>query len=293
MNALSTSAGQGIMERVLAAGDLKNLTPAERNQYYGVVCQSVGLNPLTRPFEYITLNGKLVLYARRDCADQLRKLNGVSLRVTKQETVGDLFVVTIEAQDKDGRTDTDIGAVAISSLRGEALANAMLKACTKAKRRVTLSICGLGFLDETEVADIPRGERQEWRESAPAAPVLDHDPLTGEVVEAGELPRVESTPAKPANGNGSGNGHKTKTINVYNDQDAEIGQFASLGEYLDGFAKWWTASRTTMTSHMNADVLRQIVRRMPDDHERRGEVEKLLADLEEDLAARDQGGLDV
>ena len=33
--------------------------------------------------------------------------------------------------------------------------NAKLKAITKAKRRVTLSICGLGFLDETEIETIP------------------------------------------------------------------------------------------------------------------------------------------
>ena len=31
----------------------------------------------------------------------------------------------------------------------------MMKAETKAKRRVTLSVCGLGLLDETEIADIP------------------------------------------------------------------------------------------------------------------------------------------
>ena len=34
---------------------------------------------------------------------------------------------------------------------GEFAANAIMKAVTKAKRRVTLSISGLGFLDETEV----------------------------------------------------------------------------------------------------------------------------------------------
>ena len=36
-------------------------------------------------------------------------------------------------------------------MQGEARANAILKCVTKAKRRVTLSLCGLGFLDEEEV----------------------------------------------------------------------------------------------------------------------------------------------
>jgi len=40
-------------------------------------------------------------------------------------------------------------------LQGESLANALMKAETKAKRRVTLSICGLGMLDETEIGSIP------------------------------------------------------------------------------------------------------------------------------------------
>jgi hypothetical protein len=35
------------------------------------------------------------------------------------------------------------------------MANALMKAETKAKRRVTLSICGLGMLDESEVESIP------------------------------------------------------------------------------------------------------------------------------------------
>src|SRR6202008_2665643 len=39
--------------------------------------------------------------------------------------------------------------------KGEALGNALMKASTKAKRRATLSICGLGMLDETELETIP------------------------------------------------------------------------------------------------------------------------------------------
>ena len=46
------------------------------------------------------------------------------------------------------------GAVPIAGLKGEEFANALMKAETKAKRRATLSICGLGVLDETEVETI-------------------------------------------------------------------------------------------------------------------------------------------
>ena len=65
------------------------------------------------------------------------------------------MIVHARAKDKTGRDDEDYGVVAFKGGGGEFAANAMMKAVTKAKRRVTLSISGLGFLDETEVgADV-------------------------------------------------------------------------------------------------------------------------------------------
>jgi hypothetical protein len=107
------------------------------------------MNPHTQPFAYITLQGKLTLYAKRDAADQLRKIHGVSIEVVSQKISNDLLTVHVRAKDRDGRVDEDFGAVPFpETLKGEARANAILKAVTKGKRRVTLSICGLGFLDE-------------------------------------------------------------------------------------------------------------------------------------------------
>jgi len=143
-----------IMEQVLIKGDLKNLSESERARYYTRVCDSVGLNPLTKPFEYITLNGKLCLYARKDATDQLRKLYAVSVLESTQEEMEGVYIVVCKVADKSGRTDIARGAVNIAGLKGEALANALMKTETKAKRRATLSICGLGFLDETEIEDI-------------------------------------------------------------------------------------------------------------------------------------------
>lgn len=148
-----------VVERLIATGDLSKLTPPERVTYYNGLCASLGLNPLTRPFEYLTLSGKLVLYARKDATEQLRVLRKVSITRLEKEQDGDLFVVTAYATLPDGREDSDMGAVSTKGLNGDALVNARLKAVTKAKRRVTLSICGLGFLDETEVESIPGARR--------------------------------------------------------------------------------------------------------------------------------------
>lgn len=148
-----------IIEAVMIRGDLANLTAEERAKYYVRVCQSVGLNPMTRPFEYIILNGKLTLYTRKDATDQLRALHKVSVtELTETEREG-VCIVTAKVSDAEGRTDAAKGAVTITGLKGDALANAIMKAETKAKRRATLSLCGLGLLDETELETIPNSAR--------------------------------------------------------------------------------------------------------------------------------------
>ena len=149
---LAVPSGLGAdIEKVVIGGDLMPLTPEQRVRYYHAICESLGLNPLTKPFAYIVLNNKLQLYALKDCTEQLRKIHGVSITNVDPRQVGDLFVVVAAASDKEGRVDSATGAVNMNGLKGEALANAMMKCETKAKRRVTLSICGLGMLDETEV----------------------------------------------------------------------------------------------------------------------------------------------
>jgi hypothetical protein len=167
-----------VMEHVLIRGDLGALTHQERARYYIRICESLGLNPMTRPFEYLTLNGKLTLYALKGCTDQLRKLHGVSVAIVSYEASDSLFTVHVRARDRDGREDEDFGVVSLpDTLKGEARANAILKAVTKAKRRVTLSLCGLGFLDETEVEDIPAAAKSTVPDSPErqAAKALNED----------------------------------------------------------------------------------------------------------------------
>ena len=147
------------IETVLMTGDLTAFSPEERVVYHDKVCKSLGLNPLTRPFDYIKLNGKLLLYAKKDATEQLRAVRKVSLVIGDRITQGDVYIVTAKATLPDGRTDESTGAVTIGELRGDNLANAYMKAETKAKRRVTLSICGLGLLDEMEAHDVPNEMR--------------------------------------------------------------------------------------------------------------------------------------
>ena len=57
--ATTTNDGPGEITRVLVQGDLKGLSEYQRADYYNAVCASLGLNPLTRPFDFLVLNGKL------------------------------------------------------------------------------------------------------------------------------------------------------------------------------------------------------------------------------------------
>lgn len=143
------------VEAALIEGDLSKLSTDEKLRHYLQVCESLGLNPHTKPFGYILLQGKVTLYALRACTDQLRTIHGVSVVSVQTVAQGGLVTVTATVRDKTGREDSDIGCVSVDGLRGEMLANAHMKAITKAKRRATLSLCGLGWLDETEAETIP------------------------------------------------------------------------------------------------------------------------------------------
>lgn len=175
---LAPRSNGAVLDQVIAGGDLASLTAEQRLSFYRQVCESLSLNPLTQPFAYIKLNGKLTLYATRNTTDQLRQLHGITLQIVSQEKIEDLYVVTCRATKSDGRSDEDTGVVSLAGLRGEALANGIMKAITKSKRRVTLSICGLGFLDETEVETIPGARRVDVRDTGEivsvAAPVERH-----------------------------------------------------------------------------------------------------------------------
>lgn len=183
------------IEKVLIQGDLAGLNPEQRLAYYKSICESVGLNPLTQPFKYINLSGKLVLYATKDCTEQLRSIHGVSLNITDNKIEDGICIVRAHAAKPDGRCDESLGAVHIDGLKGEAKANAMMKAETKAKRRVTLSICGLGMLDESEVGSIPNAQTVDPDEYDRKQPT----PAQQQVAERkiAEMRAVEPAPAAP------------------------------------------------------------------------------------------------
>ena len=121
----------------LIGGDLKDLNPEQRVAYYTKVCESVGLNYLTQPFNFLNLSGKTVLYANRSASDQLRFIHKVSVTIADRKRESGVYTVLARAQMPDGRIDEATGVVPLGNQSGENLANIYMKAETKALEGVT------------------------------------------------------------------------------------------------------------------------------------------------------------
>lgn len=165
-----------VIESIVTKGDLSALDQNQLVSYYNYRCSTVGLDPSAKPFDVLLLNGKKVLYANASATQQLSSVHGLSVTLTNRERVETIYVVSARVTGKDGRITENQGAVDIGGLSGEKLANALMKATTKAIRRTVLAHCGLGMLDETEVETIP---------GAVAAPI--HMPVDIPVPQVAEV----------------------------------------------------------------------------------------------------------
>ncbi len=177
-----------IISSLIINGDISRLTPLQKVNYYRQVCDKLGLDPLSQPFRILKLNGREIMYCDRGGAQQLNKLHKVSHEIRTRETVSGCYVVTAQASTPDGRKTESLGAVPIYNMRGEQLCNAMMKAETKAKRRATLDLLGLGILDETEIAppDPLKGEVEGYAIQLPDSNNIP--PLGGEGAHPDGIP---------------------------------------------------------------------------------------------------------
>jgi hypothetical protein len=124
------------------------------------LCRSLGLNPRSRPFDWLVLDNRLVLYPNKSCAEQIRAAHQISVKVLRREPVGELFVVEVEGRTPAGRTDVSSKYVPLTKwdrqsgrhvrLSSSELSNAYAKAETGAKRRLAFSMVGLAALPDPD-----------------------------------------------------------------------------------------------------------------------------------------------
>ena len=188
-----------VIESIVVKGDLSGLDKTQKVAYYNFRCQQAGLDPAAKPFDLLTLNGKQILYANAGATQQLCAIHKLSTQITHRERFDDVYVVSCRVTGADGRVSENQGAVSVGNARGDALANAILKATTKAIRRSVLSHCGLGMLDETEVETIPGARAEPLVVSKPSEPPKTIENITSDTLEEGivfMVPGVKEAYAK-------------------------------------------------------------------------------------------------
>ncbi len=177
--------------QVVSSGDLKGLTPKQKSDYYLYRCRVEGLNPASQPFQYVTFQGKEILYGGKTAADQLRKMHGISITNVTCHDDGEYIECEVRVRDREGREDFETGVVFVGQLKGVDRANAKMKALTKAKRRATYSICGTGVMDETEIETIPGAQRSSMvREEFAGTDVPEEAPRPAQATQRGPAPIV-------------------------------------------------------------------------------------------------------
>lgn len=178
-----------VIDSIVLRGDLSGLGPGERAKFYIQMCEGLGLNPASQPFAFLRLNGKEILYATRGATDQLAAMHRVTREIIDGPKVIDLagtkmVYAVCKASMPNGRFETATATVPLIDP-----VNVLMKAETKAKRRATLSLLGLGVLDEMETETIPGAERLAMgavtlvRDDAPAQLAAPDD----------EFPAIDAT----------------------------------------------------------------------------------------------------
>lgn len=182
-------------EKAMIDNDLSGLDPEDRLRFVKHICETVGLNPSTRPFVYTKFNNELKLYPGKGAAEQLRSIHKISCEIVKQERdeSNGILLTHVKGTTKD-RFDEDFGWAAIANLKGDLYGNAIGKSVTKAKRRVTLSMVGLGWM-------LPDNEHEKHGEegldnSVDGPTVVNLQSALAAPVEAEEKPKKKRTRKK-------------------------------------------------------------------------------------------------
>jgi hypothetical protein len=139
----------GALAHVLGTGDLYQLSDAQRVAHYLNLCRSCGLNPLSRPYQWIEFRDGdnppvLTLYFTPTAAAQALRNNHISVSFPRREIAGELFVCEAHGTAPDGREGVGTQYVPLTGkygrLTGRYLANALMSAETGALRRLALNM---------------------------------------------------------------------------------------------------------------------------------------------------------
>lgn len=151
-----------------ANGSIHHLDDSTKRVLLAKLCNFLGLNQFTIPFRiYRDMDGNEFIYATKECCAQLRHLNGISITDLEERIDGDFAICKVKGMNKHGRVSMEIGSVNIAILEGQDKSNGQMWAVTKAKRRLTLDLSGLGVLADVELKDMKQVVEYNVLEEAP------------------------------------------------------------------------------------------------------------------------------
>ena len=158
--------GGALLEELLAQAhangqDTRALDKNQRRAVLVELARKLGLNPLSNAVMFLLTNGRETLYVTKQGTDQI-----AAREKLRRETIKGPEVVQIEnrkvvfcqvrATHPDGRSEVSTATLALQDV-----VNDLMKCESKAKRRATLSVCGLGLLAEDEIEAIPGAQRAD------------------------------------------------------------------------------------------------------------------------------------
>lgn len=145
------------IETAIMRNDFGALSHEQRAYILFKKCEALGVSIWLQPFAWGTIDGKLTPVPLKGLFQQLREKRGLIIDEIKEDFDKELGVYSVKCFGHVGeRKDMGIGVVGVKGLSGDPLANAMMKAHTKAKNRLTGSLCGGdSAVDDAELSSIP------------------------------------------------------------------------------------------------------------------------------------------
>lgn len=174
MDAMLEEAGRALLAVQAAGRDTSFLSVEKKAAVLEGLARALGLNPLSQPVIFLKTQGREVVYVTKVGTDQIasrlrlqrRTIHGPDVRKVHGK---DLAFCQVEVTAPDGRSEMSTATLPITDP-----VNDLMKVESKAKRRATLSIAGLGLLTEEEIETIPGAHHALRGASQPASHNEEH-----------------------------------------------------------------------------------------------------------------------
>jgi hypothetical protein len=138
-------------------GSVSHFDKSQKQALLSKLCITLGLNEELQPFRiYSNTRGEEYIYATKECCAQLRHRECISIHEIGEPIFANSTIsVRVKGSNKHGRESWEIGSVGVvPELSPSQVAHGVMTAVTKAKRRLTLCLSGLGVLADVELEDM-------------------------------------------------------------------------------------------------------------------------------------------